>query len=202
VWRGIPGRRALALTFDDGPSPATPAILATLGRYGVRATFFQIGKNAGAHPEIARRCRAEGHEIGNHSQTHPNFALRAPDFVLGEFSRAQEVLSRVTGQTPRFLRAPYGVRWFGFARAQQQLGLGAAMWTVIGRDWKLPAADVAARILARATDGDIICLHDGRGTETAPDASSTVEAVRMLVPTLLEKGYHFETVTEILCPKK
>src|SRR5271165_5549933 len=78
VWRGQPGRKAIALTFDDGPSPATPALLGLLAEYHVPATFFQIGANAVALPEIARAVHAAGHEIGNHSQTHPNFALTRP----------------------------------------------------------------------------------------------------------------------------
>src|SRR5580698_4248885 len=76
VWRGRPGRKAIALTFDDGPSPATPRILDILAEYGVRATFFQCGINVLRAPELSRAARECGHEIANHSHTHPNFALK------------------------------------------------------------------------------------------------------------------------------
>jgi peptidoglycan/xylan/chitin deacetylase (PgdA/CDA1 family) len=202
VWRGPGDRRSVALTFDDGPTPATPAILDILRRYDVPATFFQIGEQAEAFPEIARQVAGAGHEIGNHSHTHPNFALRRPTFIASEFERAQETIRSVTGRTPAFLRAPYGVRWFGFREMQRRLELTGAMWTVIGLDWKLPADRIAQRVLSRVRQGDIICLHDGRGTLKDPDVTATVEAVRRIVPALLEKGYHLETVTQLICPMK
>jgi peptidoglycan/xylan/chitin deacetylase (PgdA/CDA1 family) len=202
VWRGEPGRKAIALTFDDGPSPGTPALLDLLAEYHISATFFQIGANAVALPEIARAVHTAGHEIGNHSQTHPNFALTRPSFIGGEFAEAQKTIAQVTGQAPVWLRAPYGVRWFGFREMQERLGLKGVMWTVLGCDWKLPAEAIAERVAARVSDGCIICLHDGRGTLKDPDVTPTIEAVRRIVPNLLEKGYHFETVTQLLCPMK
>lgn len=202
VWRGAPGRKSLALTFDDGPTPGTLKILDILRQYGVKATFFQVGNQAEGNPEISRAVHSEGHEIGNHSQTHPNMALKPAAMIDGEFTRAQQAIREHSGQTPRFLRAPFGVRWFGFRAVQERLGLTGAMWTVIGLDWKLPAQAISARVMTRVTEGDIICLHDGRGTLKDPDISATVEAVRRMVPNLLEKGYHFETVTQLICPMK
>jgi peptidoglycan/xylan/chitin deacetylase (PgdA/CDA1 family) len=202
VWRGSTNRPSLALTFDDGPTPSTPEILDILREYRVPATFFQVGNHVSAYPEIAREVHAQGHEIGNHSQTHPNLALARPKTIAAEFGQAQESIIAATGHTPAFLRAPYGVRWFGFRAVQQRLKLTGAMWTVIGLDWKLSPEAISNRILTRAAKGDIICLHDGRGTLKDPDISSTVEAVRRIVPNLLEKGYHFETVTQLLCPMK
>ena len=128
--------------------------------------------------------------------------MKPRSFIREEFRLAQSAIRSTTGVTPTLLRAPYGVRWFGFAEVQRELNVRGVMWSVIGRDWKLPAADITSRILSRTGDGDIICLHDGRDTQSDPDVSATVEAVRRIVPALLAKGYHFETVTEILCPKK
>ena len=193
---------AVALTFDDGPSPATPAILDILKQHQAKATFFLVGQHTLRYPEIARECVAQGHEVANHSHTHPNFAMKPRSFIREEFRLAQSAIRSTTGVTPTLLRAPYGVRWFGFAEVQRELNVRGVMWSVIGRDWKLPAADITSRILSRTGDGDIICLHDGRDTQSDPDVSATVEAVRRIVPALLAKGYHFETVTEILCPKK
>jgi peptidoglycan/xylan/chitin deacetylase (PgdA/CDA1 family) len=198
VWKAKAGRKVIALTFDDGPSPATPEILAILARYKVPATFFQVGVNVLRAPEISRAVHAAGHEIGNHSHTHPNCALRSPSFINDEFSWAQSAIAECTGAAPSLLRAPYGVRWFGYAQMQRRLGLRGVMWSVIGRDWVLPAPAICRRILSLASDGAIICLHDGRGTLKDPDAGSTIEAVRRIVPALLGNGYDFRTVSQLL----
>jgi peptidoglycan-N-acetylglucosamine deacetylase len=191
-------RRSIALTFDDGPSPSTPRLLEILSAPNIRATFFAVGRNVERHPEIARQICAAGHDIENHSHSHPLFALRRPSFVEEEFTRAQSAIAGATGRFPRWLRAPYGVRWFGFRETQAKLRLRAVMWSVIGLDWKLPGPAIASRVLSRVRNGDIICLHDGRGTLEDPDIAPTIDAVRRIVPALLDAGYHFETVSEIL----
>jgi peptidoglycan-N-acetylglucosamine deacetylase len=199
AWRGKPGRKSIALTFDDGPSPATAAILDILASYRVPATFFQCGRNVERAPELSRAVGAGPHEIGNHSHTHPNFALKRPPYIVGEFQRAQAAIAEATSKAPALMRPPFGVRWFGFREMQERLQLMCIMWTVIGLDWKLTAPRIAERVLSQARDGAIVCLHDGRGTLKDPDAGPTIEAVRRIVPSLLEKGYHFETVSQLLC---
>jgi peptidoglycan-N-acetylglucosamine deacetylase len=199
-WRGPGDRHALALTFDDGPSEGTPAILEALGRYGVPATFFQVGANVDRVPEIARAVRDAGHEIGNHSYTHPLFCFRSSRFMENDLRRAQDAIRRHTGATPAWFRAPFGVRWFGVGQAQRRLGLGGIMWTVIGYDWSLGADEVVERILRRVSKGAIVCLHDGRELQARPDTGATLEAVRRLVPVLLDRGYRFETISRLLCP--
>ena len=199
VWRGTPGRRAIALTFDDGPSPATLEILDILAQYNAPATFFQCGANVLRAPDLSQTVCGGPHEIGNHSHTHRNFALRRTAEIVDEFARAQDAIVQTTSRAPTLMRAPYGVRWFGFRQMQQDLGLTGVMWTVIGNDWKLPAPAIAARVLSNTGDGAIICLHDGRAIQENPDISRTVEAVRRIVPALLERGYHFETVSQLLC---
>lgn len=199
-WRGATGRKTIALTFDDGPSPSTPEFLDVLAEYNVRATFFQVGANVERLPEIAGAVVAGGHEIGNHSQTHLNFALKTAAVIEDDFTRAQSAIANATGFTPTLMRAPFGVRWFGFRKMQAKLGLTGVMWTVIGLDWKLPAPAIAERVLSKAGDGGIICLHDGRGASACPDVTPTLEAVRRIVPALIEAGYHFETISELLWP--
>ncbi len=201
-WRGKAGRKALALTFDDGPSPSTPLFLNILAEHRARATFFQVGANVERHPEIARAVVGAGHEIGNHSYSHTNFALKSASLIGSDFARAQTAIRETSGVSPTLVRAPFGVRWFGFRGMQAQLGLTGVMWTVIGLDWKLPASAIADRVLKNASDGGIICLHDGRGTRQNPDVSPAVEAVRRIVPALMEAGYHFVTVSELLWPTK
>lgn len=201
AWRGKPGRNAIALTFDDGPSRSTPQILDILRGYGVPATFFQCGEHVNRARELSRAMRDAGHEIGNHSHTHPNFAFARPSFIEDEFRRAQDAISEATLTTPALMRPPYGVRWFGFPEMQRRLGLLGVMWSVIGRDWKLAAPAIAERVISHAEDGGIICLHDGRGSRRNPDIGATVEAVRRIVPSMLAKGYHFVTVSQLLWPK-
>jgi peptidoglycan/xylan/chitin deacetylase (PgdA/CDA1 family) len=200
VWRGNPARNAVALTFDDGPSEGTGRILDILARHGVPATFFQVGANVDRLPEVARAVSQAGHSIGNHSYSHPVFCFRTPGFVLGDLERAQAAIERHTGARPEWFRAPYGCRWFGMRTAQRRLGLAGVMWTVIGYDWSLKADAVVARFASRVARGAILCLHDGRELRARPDIGVTVEAVRRLVPLLLDRGYQFETVSRLLCP--
>jgi peptidoglycan/xylan/chitin deacetylase (PgdA/CDA1 family) len=189
----------LALTFDDGPSEH-PEILEILARYSVPATFFQCGANVARLPAVARAVGAAGHAIGNHSHTHPLFCLRSPGAIEEDLRRAQETIEAKTGVRPRWFRAPFGVRWFGVRRAQARLELTGVMWTAIGYDWSLRAEEVVARIAARASNGAILCLHDGRELRVKPDIRVTVESVRRLVPVLLDRGYRFETVSRLICP--
>ncbi|MCU1257517.1 MAG: polysaccharide deacetylase [Bryobacterales bacterium] len=201
VYRGPGIRRSLALTFDDGPSEGTPEILAVLREHGVSATFFQCGANIRRLPEIARAVAEGGHEIGNHTDTHPKLCFRSPADIEKEFSRAQETIQDELGRSPSLMRAPFGVRWFGFRQAQEHLNLLGVMWTVIAKDWKLDAPEVAARLLRGARNGGILCLHDGRELEIRPETHQTAEALRIALPALLEQGFRFETVSQILCPK-
>lgn len=201
VWRGPRERRAVALTFDDGPSEATPELLNLLARYGVTATFFQCGANVERLPSVARAVRDAGHEIGNHTYSHPLLALRGRPFIEKELGLAQRVIAERAGVYPQWFRAPYGVRWFGVRRAQQTLGLKGVMWTVIGYDWKLKADAVVRRVARAVSNGAILCLHDGRELCVRPDIGVTLDAVRRLVPMLLDQGYNFETVGGLICPK-
>lgn len=202
VYRGPRDRRSIALTFDDGPSESTPQILSVLSQYGVSATFFQCGANIRRLPAIASDVMAADHEIGNHSDTHPAFYLRSAEFIYDEFEAAQRTIEGVLGIAPTLMRAPLGARWFGFDRMQRRLGLLGVMWTTIGRDWKLNSRQVAKRVLRSVQNGAIICLHDGRELQRNPDIRSTVNAVRQIVPALLDHGYTFQTVSQLLCPTK
>jgi peptidoglycan-N-acetylglucosamine deacetylase len=197
LWRGPRGRRALALTFDDGPSESTPALLEVLARYRVPATFFQCGVNVERLPAIARAVYGAGHEIGNHSQTHPYLCFRSPQFMLRQLERAQRSIEEHTGARPNWFRAPYGVRWPGLGAAQRHLRLTGVMWTVIGYDWNLAADAVVRRVSGRISNGAIVCLHDGRELRCKPDVRTTIAAVERLIPMLLDRGYQFETVSQL-----
>jgi len=197
-YHGDASRAEIALTFDDGPSESTPALLDVLAKHGVLATFFMCGQNVRRLPDVARAVQAAGHEIGNHSDSHPYLHFKTPDFIYRELAAAQESIVEVTGAKPRWFRAPFGVRWFGVGAAQQRLGLTGVMWDVMGCDWKWPGARVAAHILRRAGQGSIVCLHDGRRVQVAPEIGPTLEAVAAVIPQLKDRGLRFVTVSEIL----
>jgi peptidoglycan/xylan/chitin deacetylase (PgdA/CDA1 family) len=199
VWRGPRSVRAIALTFDDGPTPSTRRLLEILAREGVPATFFVCGKNAERYPEIVREAVAAGHEIGNHTYTHPMLFAKAKEFIRDEIERTQKLLQREIGVTPVLFRAPFGVRTWGMGGIQKELGLLGVMWTVIGRDWKAGSREVHDRIMKRAGNGAIVCLHDGRGLDPNPNIRNTLSAVRALIPRLRAQGYSFQTVSSLLC---
>lgn len=208
VYRGTVTRRSLALTFDDGPSEGSLRLIEYLASQNIKSTFFQCGMNVRRHPQISRAIHETGHEIGNHTYSHPclcprltwNLNLHSPAFIDKEFSSAQRAIQDETGCTPTLLRAPYGLRWYGMREVQKRLQLLGVMWTVIGHDWEWPAERIAERVIKKASPGGIICLHDGRGIGQNPDVTPMLNAIREIVPVLKDQGYSFETVTELLCP--
>jgi peptidoglycan/xylan/chitin deacetylase (PgdA/CDA1 family) len=200
AYHGDRDRKSLALTFDDGPSESTPALLELLAKFGIPGTFFMCGTNAERLPEIARAVSLAGHEIGNHSDTHPRFDFCSREFMYRELAEAQRKIAGATGTEPKLFRAPYGVRWFGIGEVQKRLNLLGVMWTILGRDWRWPASRISSLLTRRARGGDIICLHDGRGVERTPNIQETLGAVAEAVPRLQQMGFRFETVSQILCP--
>ncbi len=210
IYRGRGKRKSIALTFDDGPSEGSLALIDYLEEQQVKATFFQCGMNVRRHPEIARRIYAAGHEIGNHTYSHARLCPRisrkpnllSPESIYRELSQAQQAIRSETGVNPTLFRAPYGLRWVGLAEAQRSLNLLGVMWTVIGHDWEWPAPRIAKLVLRKSNPGGIICLHDGRDIQPKPDISQMLIAIREIIPALKAKGYFFETVSELLKPDR
>lgn len=200
VWRGPAESGAIALTFDDGPSESTLKLLDLLDYYRAKATFFQCGANAARLPAVARAVVDAGHEVGNHTDSHPFLHLKNRKFIRMEIATAQRRIADASGATPRLFRAPYGVRWFGLGSVQKELGLTGVTWSVIGLDWKWPADRVADRLLARTRPGAIVCLHDGRKLSPNPDISVTLEALRRALPLWIDSGLQVRTVSQLLCP--
>jgi peptidoglycan/xylan/chitin deacetylase (PgdA/CDA1 family) len=198
VWHGNRKRPSLALTFDDGPSESTLALLELLAQHNVKATFFMCGQNVRRYKEIACEVLAGGHEIGNHTDSHAALYFKSPEFIYRELALAQQSIGQVTKATPTLFRAPYGVRWLGLGRVQERLNLTGVMWTAIARDWKWPASRISRLLLKKAVNGAILCLHDGRELKRAPDIRATLQAVEFVLPILKERGFRFETVSEIL----
>lgn len=201
VWRGPATRRAIAITFDDGPSESTPLLLSLLAQYRVKATFFVCGHHARRLPHVLRQAIREGHEIGNHTDTHEALYLRGPDFILEQIARTQDSIKHIAGLEPTLFRPTYGARWLGLREAQHKLGLTCVMWTAIARDWVLDGPSIADRLIRRTAPGTIFCFHDGRDLRHNPDIRPTLQALELLLPRWSAAGYEFLTVSELLWNK-
>jgi peptidoglycan-N-acetylglucosamine deacetylase len=183
----------LAMTFDDGPSAEyTPRLLDMLKARHLKATFFLVGKNVQAHPELVRRIIAEGHEVGNHTWDHPQLSKLSDAQATDEIEKTQDAIRAACGVTPTLLRPPYGALnkpehvWI-----PQQLKLNVIYWTVDTEDWKRPgAAAITERVLAGARPGAIILQHDIHG--------QTIEAMPAALDGLIAKGYHLVTVSQLV----
>jgi peptidoglycan/xylan/chitin deacetylase (PgdA/CDA1 family) len=164
----------------------------------VKATFFVCGKNAERLPDVLRAMVRDGHEIGNHTWSHPRLDFASVATMREEIGRTQRLIQAVAGVTPTLFRAPYGVRWLGMGKVQREFALEGVMWTAIGLDWKLPASAIANRLSKAARDGGILCLHDGRGLTPQPDISETLTAVCELLPQLRDKNLSITSVSAML----
>jgi peptidoglycan/xylan/chitin deacetylase (PgdA/CDA1 family) len=198
VWQGPSNRRAIALTFDDGPSESTPQLLDLLEQYAAKATFFQVGSHARRLPEVVRRVIEGGHEVGNHTESHSALYLRSPAFIEREIARAQETLQKICGVPPSLFRPTYGARWFGLRGALRRHGLTNVMWSTIAGDWRLSGEACAARLRRGTRAGAIFCLHDGREMIQQPRIDSTLDALRRMLPVWKSEGYEFLTVSGLV----
>jgi peptidoglycan/xylan/chitin deacetylase (PgdA/CDA1 family) len=187
----------IAMTFDDGPSPeTTPRLLDILKQRNIKATFFMIGQNAERNPAIVKRILAEGHEIGNHSWTHPQLSKLSDDRVTEEINKTQNAIKDASGYTPVLMRPPYGAitarqkDWI-----EKQFGLSVIIWSVDPFDWKRPGASVIEqRILAGARPGAIVLSHDIH--------KQTVDSMPATLDALAAKGFKFVTVSQLIAMNK
>ena len=193
-WHAPPQPR-VALTFDDGPHPDdTPVILDILRQHGVRATFFMIGELARAHPELVRQVVGAGHETGVHSDTHPWwFSLAGPARLRREIRRATSTLQDIVGRRQRFFRPPMGHKNFFLPDELAAADLQMATWSARSYDTLGRAPEtIRDLILARATPGGIILLHEGVKRE-AGKPSPTIVALPAIIEGL--RARHLEPVS-------
>ncbi len=173
-----PGVR-VGLTFDDGPDPAvTPRVLDTLAAAGATATFFCIAERARADPALVRRMVADGHQVANHTLTHPrHFAFLAGRPLRREVQDAQSLLEDIAGVAPRLFRAPMGFRGPTLDPVLARAGLDLASWTRRGYDtFNGDPGTILRRLLLRTGPGDVLLLHDGNSART-PEGTPVVLAV-------------------------
>lgn len=183
----------LYLTFDDGPSGYTCELLDLLKEYNVKATFFLVGSFALAHPEAVKREIAEGHAFGIHSYSHINALYMTHKFFCEDMDRTLEAV-RSYGIEPKLYRPPWGIKRIFSEKESKKRGLRLVKWDVMAEDWRanITSEEIARRLLKRASDGAVICIHDGRGRNEAP--KRTIEALKIALPVLIERGYVFETM--------
>lgn len=192
----------VAITFDDGPDPEwTPRILDILKQRGVKAAFFIVGQEAERNPDLVRRIVAEGHEIGNHSFTHPNLAELPPSMIRLQLNATERLIESLTGRSTNLFRPPYNADSHPSKLEEllpisiaQSLGYMTVLENIDPKDWEKPSADeLLARVQTAQDQGNIILLHDGGG-----DRSATIEALPAIIDYLRERGDRITGIGELL----
>ena len=187
----------VALTFDDGPHPEnTPRLLDMLKKAEIKATFFVVGQNAAQYPDILKRIIAEGHELANHSYTHPVLASLSEASVHEQLDKTRDAVFKATGVTMKLMRPPYGALSEPQRRTvNADFGYRIILWDVDPEDWKYRDANrVGREIVSHTHAGSIILTHDIH--------KSTVEAIPSTIEALTAKGFKFVTVSELLAMDK
>lgn len=196
VYRSVPTeKKQIALTFDDGPHPTlTPRVLEILERYGVPATFFMVGQNVLNYPEAAKKVIEAGHEVGNHTFTHPHIPRLNEHAIMDEIGKCEDALEELCEYRPHLLRTPQGALTPSLERCLLEDDYILVLWSLDTRDWENKStACIVRTVLDRVQAGDIILMHDFIGHN-----SKTPEALEKIIPILLSEGYEFVTVSALL----
>ena len=186
-----------ALTFDDGPGPATGQVLDILAAEGVRATFFVLGENVRRHPDVVRRLQAEGHAVGLHGWSHRKMNGARLEDVDGQLGALTDLLHGLGVAPAPVYRTPHGFKSGAVFQAARQRGLAVWAWSRGVWDTARPAPDLLVRRATRfARPGMVLLLHDGRGEEPNPDVSSMTTALPAIIRTLKTRGFRFVRLTD------
>lgn len=181
--------KKIALTFDDGPHPYyTEQLLDGLQERGAKATFFLLGKQAEAYPELVLRMQAEGHLIGNHTYSHLQLNKNNREAFKAELVKTNELLLGITGEETQYVRPPYGSWDKSF---EKELTMLPVLWTIDPMDWSSSdVSGIVRKVTRKAKENAIILMHD--------EYKSSVTAALQIVDVLQKEGYEFVTVDEIL----
>lgn len=200
VWEVPTDQKYIALTFDDGPDPQqTIEILKLLEQHNAKATFFLIGDRVEEHPEIVRQELKLGHEIANHSFTHPSFRGIPVSRMEKELTRTQEAIFKATGQQPTLFRPPGGYYNDNIVYLAKQHHLQTVLWSwhQDTKDWQSPGVSkIVENVLDHTRNGDIVLMHD-----FVHNSTQTQKALEIILPELKKRGYTFVTVSELLSHK-
>lgn len=179
--------KCVALTFDDGPGPYTARLLETLKKNGVRATFFMLGENVGAHRDIVRRMALEGQEVANHSWSHPDLTTLSSSEVRSQIQRTQKAVKDASGVTPTLVRPPYGST---NKRVEHAIGMPLVLWSVDTLDWRYRDVARDTRVGVKEPEsGGIVLFHDIH--------KPSVDSIPKVVDGLRKRGFTFVTVSEL-----
>ena len=185
------GSKVIALTFDDGPGPYTAQLLDILDQHGAKATFFLIGSKVSARADVLRRMHSHGHQLGNHSWSHPELPKLPVDQIAGEINRTNDAIKQATGIKLTILRPPYGAVNSAVLEQLRLRGMSSILWSIDTRDWADRNSEiVCSRAVAGAHPGAIILMHDIHQT--------SVGAVPCILSSLKQQGYSFVTVQGLL----
>lgn len=193
------GRRLIALTFDDGPYPPyTQELLRLLAQKRVKATFFIVGSNAAAQPELVRAELAQGHQLALHCGQHQDLLKLDAQALAENIRYGQQTLRELTGVSPAYLRPPHGFKDWQVLSGIEAAGLRTVTWSIIPRDWTNPGAEVIAdRVCEAAEPGAIVLLHDGDSPKMTAPRTQTIEATALIIDRLRAQGYEFVTLDEL-----
>jgi peptidoglycan/xylan/chitin deacetylase (PgdA/CDA1 family) len=189
----------VALTFDDGPDPAsTPEFLTVLDELGWRATFFMLGDMARRAPGLAEEVAAAGHEIAVHGDEHRSQLRRSPRATRDDIARARDSIAAASGREPAWFRPPFGTLSLAGLRAARDLGLATVLWTAWGRDWRAVATpeSVTDDVMSGFVDGGTVLLHDSDCTSAPESWRSSLGALPLLAKELAERGLEVGPVAD------
>ena len=195
--------KSLALTFDDGPDIRyTPLLLDLLKHENIHATFFVVGRQASAHPELIYRMLSEGHTVGAHTMSHKNMLLCTPSYIREDFKASIRLHRELTGDALRLFRPPWGISSPISNKYIKKYGITRGLWDVMAEDWESHTTSgiIASKLKDRVFDGAVICLHDaGENTGGAKGAPlRTIDALMHTIPWLKAQGYQFLSMDQYI----
>ena len=191
--KGYTRRKVVALTFDDGPGEATRPILAALKAGDAKGTFFVIGRNAQPDPAVLQQMVLEGHEVGNHSWSHPDLS-KGGRLASQQLADTSAVIEQAIGEAPCVARPPYGQTGPPLETVAKAQGMLLINWDIDPKDWTGPGhAAIAERVLDGVKRGSIVVMHDGGAY-----GDQTLAALPRILSKLRKRGFEFVTVHELL----
>lgn len=192
VWRKIPiEEKSIAFTFDDGPDPRyTPVLLDLLKQYNIKCTFFVLGEKAKANPDLVKRIADEGHTIGLHANKHISSTFRSYRATKKDFHDSLSVLKEL-GIRVKFYRPPWGLVNLTSNSFINKYEFEPVLWSIHASDWSrhVDVEHIITVLTTKVKPGDIVLLHDGRGSDEAP--KRTIKALETAIPELIRQGYQF-----------